>query len=506
MRLAHGLAIAILVFATFSVHASPRCARSLSDLAFLGAGEIAAAQGAPDPALLVPTRALEIARADAARIVGEAKARLGEIAALESQTRGCGGRSECLTGVGRRLLEQAHTARRVMAATLRSERLAETRLREEIPTLSREWVRANLPDLRLQHVDTVDGEALVGMVSAELERLALRSRRLSFRDLFREMGAHFRNAFAALDFRELRRDGIVRADWLKSVGTVLSLQAAGHLLSMAQDFVAGNPVKGGEMLWIYGNTAAMMTLQAEVGARNQGRPDAPLEIAGFEAAALALPEILHGKEGYWFEARRKMMGFAALLPLELAVAVAAREVNTWLQKGAGALAQPATHLEIALTNLASVAVFGTYLSVRWALVDKWFNLSLLPGLRETTRRLAEEKLEAMKARGDVPAHWTLKDFARAGVEPERPWWAFWRRPRAEVRADLAENAALAMVLASDESGQLFEAVRGAGRARRIEWAWRYGLCLFDSFIVFKLFGSWIPDLYRQVEPWLLSLF
>lgn len=320
----------------------------------------------------------------------------------------------------------------------------------------------------------------------------------------------FANAFAAVTFRELRRPGSdfesgvneARRDFLFNYGIVTLLQVAAHGLKMFSDFRAGDPVHFWDMLWVYGNTFVMMSLQAEVGARNQRALDAKVQIRTFEDAVRALPGILHGERGYFKDSLAKFLGFLLLVPYELFSNVLLRAANGVALGGTAAMGGGKL-IKITLQNMYATCAFGIYLAVRWALLDKWFNLNLLPAWRNGKMLEMQEAYAELEAKGlptvlsarDLYRHvkpWYRRPFGAAWDVVKSPfaalgnWWGGSRTP--EEKAELAEAKRVADRLRdTPEMRRFLAAYKGTIFPRAVEGVWRVGSGLFDSFLFFTLF-------------------
>lgn len=469
------------------------CRQALSTLAQGASLEIAQSLGAESPERMVPVVAVRVAQAKITDLVREHVTRMQELEDLSEKAKQCRGNRNCLVRVGRPLLSKVNLVRRVIRTTFRTEKQVRRDLAGQTDQMAKEWIDSNFDRQSLSLTTEEIGELQV-LISGRLHE-AIVGKRFSLPEFMREAGGHFAQAFRALTFRELRHDKVARTDYLRNLFTVLSLQVSAHLLHSVSAFVAGEPVGFADRLWIYGNTASMMTIQAEVGARNQRRTDKPIPIHDFSEAMIELPNILIGDRGFWRDSQKKMLGFLALLPLEYAVTVAAKAVNVAAGLGPEALLQTNTQLEIALVNLASTAIFGTYLSLRWSLIDKWLYLNLLPSMRASSLERAEEKLRSLKEAHLVPEGWSVKDFYLAAGEANRPWWKWWQRAPKNVHEEVTlRPEVFKKVFLTEDARALLEAYRTSKRAQRFEWAWRYGVCLLDSYIIFGLFGSWVPQL------------
>lgn len=476
------------------------CGKSLADLATQATREIALQQGATLPDHLVFARAVRDSKEEVSRLISKRLREQQELTALGAEVEACGTDGECMAKVAPRLLEKAKMIKEAIGIILGSEKTARNNLLWEAPRLAREWVDANFHRLSVAEVDTLDTGKLKVLVTEELKE-AIAGKRQTIGSFFSAIGKHFGNAFSALTFRELRKSRDARVDFRRGLVTTLSIQLSAHLLHTLKDYLTGQPLHFSDLAWLYGNTVFMMSVQAEVGARNQNVKDEPLQISDFESALRMLPEILHGKDGYWAETNQRMYGFFALLPFEYAVSVLLKATAMGITGAGAKLLIPAEQFKLLVGNLVSIGAFGTYLSVRWALLDKWFNLSLLPSLRATTEAEAEIKLQKMKEAGVIPTGWTVRDFYLTAKPPA--WWQFWRRPSREAREYyLANPEKFAELFLTKEAKELVEAATVARGASRVEWAWRYGMGLVDAVIIFGLFGGWVD----AVPNWLWSLF
>ncbi len=463
------------------------CTRAFSSLVREAAKEILESRNIIQTENFFRDRAVEISRREVDRIVRDHIERLKDLRLFSDEVRNCHGSASCLKGKGVLLIDKVKLVYKSLSVSFFSEKRAREEILDEINEATRKWVEENYERLKELNYQAKEIGEIKLFISDEL-RSVLLGRPFSVRDFFYEIGLHFKKAFEALSFRELRNDRIARTDYRRNLTTVLSIQFGAHLMHALEAFLSGKPLGFFNKLWIYCNTAFMMSIQAEVGARNQRKTTEPLAIRNFGEFLRELPNILIGDKGFWRDSQRKFLGFLTLLPLEYAVTVAAKAINVMAERGAGSLLQSSTQAEIALVNLASTAIFGTYLSLKWTLIDKWLYLNLLPSVRASTMKLAEERLVDLKDKNLVPNDWTLKDFVLAIQKPRL--WQFWKKNNLDEKFQYLEE-----VLMSNQSKELIEAYQTSRRAQRFEWAWRYGTCLIDSYIVFGLFGSWIPKLF-----------
>jgi hypothetical protein len=256
---------------------------------------------------------------------------------------------------------------------------------------------------------------------------------------------------------------------------------------------------------IFLNTILLMSLQENQAAKHQFinvQPD-QRKLARFEGLLLELPKLMQGELGYWTEAKIKMFSFMSLLPFEWA-AINAFSMIKMAVNNTGVTNLPALG-EMALVNGLSLAIFGSYLSVKWALLEKFVNLGLLPQYQKGTRQVAEDSLEVLKAQNPLPSGLTLREFGRLyyAHSPKAGTVRHWRSKlllalkksgRSGAGSVELTDADLARVLSTPAAEKVISDYRRANATHAQEWTWRSFNRAFDATFVFGLFGNIVPKL------------
>lgn len=453
--------------------------------------------------------AIAIVEAETAELLFQAKRRLDELESTVQDAKKCGEHTTCLIGTLKKMGVQIRLIRRVVWDSFSGERRAKAALRDEIEMLADRDVQID--------------QARANWARREKHKL------FSVRGVLERAVDSLR----AFGFKELRKSKVAQDNLRKELPVVLSYQLFGQASMVAALYAQAPAVDVWRRLFddptweqvkdslqlvsettqwpIFLNTILMMTLQENQAIKHQSidlEPD-QRQMAHFEGLLRRLPGLIQGHKGYWTEAKIKMFSFMSLLPFEWAVFNFFSMLQVAANKGMVGVQDWNLLLQTATVNGISLAIFGTYLSVKWAMLEKLVNLGMLPLYREGTRQVAEDSLlQFTQAEMSWPSELNLKEFSRLyGAHSSRAGWIHqWRsslalalikNKRLSSSTDSLSDEDLERILSSPAAQRVIQDYRTARMSFWKEWTWRAANRSFDAAFVFGLFGHYVPELVKK---------
>lgn len=453
----------------------------------------------------VATLAVQLSELEILDLIQSSRKRISELEALSLQAQNCGRNGSCLIDKVKRFQINLHQFVKSTLISLGGEKRAKDSLRKLF-----------LAQQASESDQTPDAVSL-----SEFERLS-RGERLGLRSA----ATKIMDSVHALSFRELRQNPVARANLRKDLSITLGYQAAAQALILLEKWSPEDPLAQATYAFLsnpnwsqavdalhqlsistqwslFPLTILMMSLQENQAAKHQtiSVETDERDIVNRENLLLRLPRIVQGREGYWTEAKVKLHSFLALLPFEWAAVNVFSALRTATNLGADAMITCQAHT--AMVNGVSLAIFGTYLAVKWAFLEKMVNLGLLPVVRKGYLQVAEEALQDLRTAKELPDEVTLNQFARAyemyasSAEDPKLQGLLGRLKKWRARLPIGKaipEADWVKIVNTPEAREVFSKYRQNRKVFLTEWAWRASNRLFDARLVFGLFGDIVPRL------------
>lgn len=480
-----GLICLALVFPVDRSANGAVCAEALERLSAEAVAAIAREHGARTPAEMVRLAAVERAQAYAAGLIEKHLHDVAELQAIKRAANACE-TGECWHRVTISFTKKVRMIVKTIRESFRAQRAERANLMAQAEALADQWVESHKDDivsrLQVETVSTEETGEIKVLITEELKK-QIRGR-FSFRDFAAQVGQQFTGAFRALAFHKLRTNQEARDNYKRNLITVVSFQVGAQITRLLWGFGVGGKTLGEAAwrflreTWIPIGTTGAISLESEQAAVNLGQKELP-SMRDFPEGLTAIPRILAGEEGYWRDTQRAVMGFLTLLPLKWAITVALNYPSELLFGDRGLR-------EVMVDSLVSNAIFGSYLALRFSLLDSRLFLGPVPAIRKSAEADARERLAALKASEGLPSTWEVGDFVAAS-----------KNKRVEGLPHDFDR-----ILETEDAKELLRAYARGKRMVLVEYAYKYGFCAMDSLLLFATFTDWIPSL---LGDWLRSL-
>jgi hypothetical protein len=199
-----------------------------------------------------------------------------------------------------------------------------------------------------------------------------------------QVGVEINESFKAIQGKTLRSRPTALLDFVKNMAIIWP----GQVFGWYQNKIAKGetPTAANAPYDILGHTLFMVWTQSERGAQKTPEVAAALPEPPKNVQELApkvwqmVRDAYKGKEGFWKENLNRLWGFLSIIPLEilsLSILVSLKALPGILETGA----LPDQFGKLFENRAIFAVLFGIYLSLKWALVSKVFDLRILPTVR-----------------------------------------------------------------------------------------------------------------------------
>jgi len=242
---------------------------------------------------------------------------------------------------------------------------------------------------------------------------------------------------------------------------------------------------------VFVNTVFMTAVQTESATKStQPVPDVNArELTSFEGFLVNLPALLHGEKGFWRENKETIGNFAAVVPLDIMAMSAFRLFQSY---AGGHLTGIGSGLTSIGETTVSMSFFLSYLVIRWSFIDYKLSLRVLPTYLKGVSQERDALFEQLKNKFDLPSELTFEEYARVRAVSTGSFWRKWKKAP-EVRNFYERHKK--QFDKSFESEELKNILYWQSRiawGNAADYTWRIGFQLTDTFLLFRLLGSYIP--------------
>jgi len=398
----------------------------------------------------------------------------------------CGKIGQCILMQAKKLKLRANALRQVIFSSMKAEREAKVSLKADVEKISDQMadylIYASLNNPGRAYPSPYNSSSPDDLRQEYARRIyrAIDSKFENSPSFVREMGLVYINTFRSGRLRELFTIKEVKADYLKNLGTTLFLQFLARTI-FSKIPVIGNskPIKND--LWVAPNTGAMMALQAGAGGETTPIIDRPFST--FEGALRTIPAVLHGRDGFSTDFKKKFLKFYSVIGLELPISILLRMANNAIFH----LQNPSV-----LATAGGLGLFYAYYATKWAAVDNKTNLNFTPNLHKGTETefnaLLFKKLQAL---GKVSPNEDFNTFKNSFDENKVPFYEM--RSFQDLKnfyfGKYRDYRPIFKSGGRDYDPEVAKAYQKMVWAHFGEAAWRVGNGLFDSIIFFLIFNG-----------------
>lgn len=214
------------------------------------------------------------------------------------------------------------------------------------------------------------------------------------------------NVLASLNFKEMRSNAYVTGDFLYKLSLVV-------VWSVAMNFVWAWWDHGALPSWdispwfLIPNSATMMLLQAEAGARTTEVRNEVLPAKSWKELLTRVPSMVAGKDGFLHGMWNRLTTYAAAFPAEFPILTGwIWGYHSWFVSAHKTI-DPLSFegLSFAAAETAKfIGTFGMYLVVKWSAWDKLVELGFIPEWRGFAREPYEAKRVELAKKFGVPVN------------------------------------------------------------------------------------------------------